>query len=346
MTRLHWRVAAPPGSAQPGETRSVSGGTRAAIPIGVRWVPIALAAIGAAGCGFTPVGEATGEADAAVAIGGPDGGGGGGGGDETCAPGQEGCTCIGDPGPGGCVHSYGGRFGNGACSPAYQCCDGAWIGGQGSCGECTCVADGDSAGCGTSEKICFPDFAVTVSELSPELRAEMTGSSWHPELACPSFDSLRLMQVPHWGFDGAIHTGELVVAADVVPAVEHLFERLYVLQFPIERMERVDVYGGDDDASMAANNTSAFNCRQITGGGTLSRHSYGVAIDINPVQNPYVTGATVLPSAGAEYRARTPIRPGMIVRPDPVTRALVDIGWEWGGDWDDPIDYQHVSTGG
>lgn len=312
---------------------------------GPAFCAVALAAIAASGCSFAPAGSAgVGEADAAAAS--PVDGGGGAIDSDTCSQGDPGCTCIPDPGEGGCVHSYGGRFADGACSPAFQCCDGAWVEGHDSCGACTCVADGDSAGCGTTATICFPDFAATASELSPELRAEMTGNSWHQELACPSLDTLRLLALPYWGFDGAIHRGELVVAADVVPAVEQLFERLYLEQFPIERMVRVDAYGGDDGASMADNNTSAFNCREITGGGGLSRHSYGVAIDINPVQNPYVSGDLVLPEAGAEFRARTPVRRGMIVRPDPVTRTLVDIGWEWGGDWDDPTDYQHVSTGG
>lgn len=302
--------------------------------------------IAGCGCGFAPAGGApvAPPDSGGPAPGAPDAGDGRVEG-EACAPGVSGCTCIPDPGEGGCVHSYGGRFADGACSPSFQCCDGAWIAGHDSCGACACVAEGDG-GCGTSAEICFPDFAPTVSELSPALRAEMTGNTWHPELPCPSFDTLRLVTLPHWGFDGAIHRGELVVAADVVAAVEVLFERLYLEQFPIARMQRVDAYGGDDDASMADNNTSAFNCREITGGGALSRHSFGVAIDINPVQNPYVSGDLVLPAAGADYTQRAPLRPGMIARPDPVTRALGDIGWEWGGDWDTPIDYQHVSTGG
>ncbi len=329
-------------------------GTAAAKSRRVGWgrafsVALVTALIGSA-CNFAPGGGgAGGDGDE------PDGGtpgpgrsdGGGNGVDGTrCAPGVEGCTCIPDPGEGGCVHSYGGRFGDGACSPSFQCCDGDWREGHGSCGECTCVGEGDGPGCGTTAEICFLDFAATVSELSPDLRAEMTGKSWHPELACPSFDALRLVGVPYWGFDGAIHRGELVVAVEVVSAVQVLFERLYLEQFPIARMVRVDAYGGDDDASMADNNTSAFNCREVTGGGALSRHSFGVAIDINPVQNPYVNDDLVLPAAGNDYASRSPLRPGMISRPDPVTRTLSDIGWEWGGDWDDPIDYQHVSTGG
>jgi hypothetical protein len=307
-----------------------------------------VAAVACAACGFAPVGNVTGSPDGgAQATGGADGGGGGGGGGtETCGPDVSGCTCIPDPGEGGCVHSYGGRFADGACSPSFQCCDGDWREGHDSCGACTCVAAGDSPGCGTVAEISFLDFSATISELSPELRAEMTGKSWHPELPCPSFDALRLMSMPYWGFDGAIHRGELVVAADVVGAVETLFERMYVEQFPIDKMQRVDAYGGSDDASMADNNTSAFNCREITGGGSLSRHSYGVAIDINPVQNPYISGDLVLPSAGGDYADRSPLRPGMISRPDPITRTLGAIGWEWGGDWDDPVDYQHISTGG
>jgi hypothetical protein len=304
------------------------------------------AALMTSGCSFVAAGGSGADPDGGAPGTGTADGGTGAIGGEGCAPGVAGCTCIPDPGEGGCVHSYGGRFGDGACSPAFQCCDGAWVEGHGSCGECTCTADGDSAGCGTSGEICFPDFAATASAISPELRAEMTDKTWHADLACPSFDTLRLLEVPYWGFDGAIHRGELVVAAEVVPAVELLFERLYREQFPIAKMVRVDAYGGSDDASMADNNTSAFNCREITGGGALSRHSYGVAIDINPVQNPYVSGATVLPEAGTDYADRSQLRPGMIVRPGPVTNALVDMGWEWGGDWDDPIDYQHISTGG
>jgi hypothetical protein len=317
-------------------------GTPAASSADVGWASIALVVVGASGCSFAPAGSSSASSPDAGTPADIDSGAS----TDACAEGKDGCTCIADVGDGGCVHSYGGRFGNGACSPSFQCCDGAWMDGHGSCGECTCIADGEVSGCGTSGTICFPDFAPTVSELSQEVRADMTGKSWHPELDCPSFDSLRLLDLPFWGFDGAIHRGELVVATEVVPAVEQLFERLYREQFPIERMVRVDAYGGDDGASMADNNTSAFNCRQITGGGLLSRHSYGVAIDINPVQNPYVTGDTVLPADGAEYRARSPIRPGMITRPDPITRTIIDIGWEWGGDWDDPTDYQHISTGG
>jgi hypothetical protein len=108
-------------------------------------------------------------------------------------------------------------------------------------------------------------------------------------------------------------------------------------------MQRIEAYGGDDDASMAADNTSAFNCREITGGGAVSNHALGVAIDINPVENPYVRGGDVLPPAGAEYLDREDVRPGMIVEGD-VTAAFDAIGFDWGGRWRSLQDYQHFEA--
>jgi hypothetical protein len=111
-------------------------------------------------------------------------------------------------------------------------------------------------------------------------------------------------------------------------------------------MELVDVYGGDDDRSMEANNTSAFNCRRVTGGTSFSQHSYGTAIDLNPLPNPYVRGDTVLPPAGRAYLDRTDVRQGMIVDPGPVVGAFAVIGWEWGGNFTALKDYQHFSENG
>jgi hypothetical protein len=123
-----------------------------------------------------------------------------------------------------------------------------------------------------------------------------------------------------------------------------VFGRLYGAGFPIRRMERIEVYGGDDDASMAADNTSAFNCREITGGGSMSIHSWGKAIDINTVENPYVRGGTVEPPAGAEFLDRGNVRPGMIVDGDVAVTAFGEIGFEWGGHWSSLQDYQHFEA--
>lgn len=175
---------------------------------------------------------------------------------------------------------------------------------------------------------------------------ENVPSSWRE--GCPvHFSDLRLVTVSHWGFDGALHDGQLVVHHDVAVAVVGIFYTLYNSRFPIERMQPVDVYGADDNASMAANNTSAFNCRSVTGQpGVWSEHSYGRAIDINPVQNPYVRGGTVLPPAGSAYLNRSSSAQGLIKAGGPAVVAFAAAGWGWGGNWSSIKDYQHFSASG
>ncbi len=171
--------------------------------------------------------------------------------------------------------------------------------------------------------------------------------SWRPGCPVP-LEDLRLLTVAHWGFDGREHRGELVVHADAADGLGGVFRSLFDARYPIERMELVDVYGADDDASMAANNSSGFNCRPVTGNpGVWSEHSFGRAIDLNPVQNPYVTSAgAVLPPSGEAYVDRSRSSPGMIHADDAVVRAFAAIGWAWGGDWTSPKDYQHFSATG
>ena len=105
--------------------------------------------------------------------------------------------------------------------------------------------------------------------------------SWHPGCPVP-VSHLRAVDVTTFGNDGAVHTGRLVVAADRADAIVAIFHDLYDLRFPIQRMQPIDVYGGSDDSSIAANNTSAFNCRAVTGGTGWSEHAYGRAIDVTP----------------------------------------------------------------
>ena len=169
------------------------------------------------------------------------------------------------------------------------------------------------------------------------------GSSWRP--GCPVGPAqLRRVRVAYWGFDGTIHTGDLIIRDTEAQSVATAFRQLYDARFQINRIHPVQRYGSDDDASMAANNTSAFNCRAVTGGSRWSEHSYGTALDINPVQNPYVTrSGTVLPPSGGPYADRTVKVTGTINRNGVVRRAFAAIGWEWGGDWTDPKDYQHLS---
>lgn len=126
-----------------------------------------------------------------------------------------------------------------------------------------------------------------------------------------------------------------------------VFRRLFDERFPIESMRLVDEFGGDDDRSMSANNTSAFNCRPATGSTRWSEHAYGRAVDINPVQNPYVTrSGAVLPPAGDAHTRRDPATPGLITDGSVVVSAFADIGWTWGGHWSSGKDYQHFSATG
>ena len=183
-------------------------------------------------------------------------------------------------------------------------------------------------------------FVSVVHPLEPWAVDSMVGVSWHP--GCPVLISdLVAVDMTYWGFDDRPHVGRLVVNGDISAKVVRVFRKLYNARFPIRRMLPVDVYGGSDDRSMEADNTSAFNCRPITGGTGWSIHSYGRAIDINTVENPYVKGTLVLPATGGPYVDRSQSQPGMIEEGDVVTTAFDAEGFDWGGRWITLQDYQH-----
>ncbi len=189
-------------------------------------------------------------------------------------------------------------------------------------------------------------FHGSVSPIEPRVRQRMTGVSWHR--GCPvGFDRLRLLRVSHWGFDGRVHHGRLVVNRDSARPILGVMRTLFRLRFPIRRMRLVDAYGADDHRSMDADNTSAFNCRVVAGTDRWSEHAYGHAIDLNPRENPYVTASGyVSPAAGRPYADRSRRVPGLVHRRGPVVAAFVAAGWEWGGNWSWPKDYQHFSANG
>ncbi len=153
----------------------------------------------------------------------------------------------------------------------------------------------------------------------------------------------KVVTVQYYSFDQKVHTGQMVVDGALEEDIRSVFEVALATRFPIysvipisdKRFRRDGRW--DDDLSMEANNSSAFNYRLITGGDRLSQHAYGRAIDINPVQNPYIKGDLVLPP-GAQYDLAAP---GTLTEDHPVTRAFLQLGWEWGGHWDTRQDYQH-----
>lgn len=182
------------------------------------------------------------------------------------------------------------------------------------------------------------------SGIWPVARADLP-HSWRE--GCPvHWNDLSAVNVAYWGYDGKRHTGTLVVHDSVATNVVKVFRKMYDLRFQVRRIHPVDAYGGSDPRSMAANNTSAFNCRRVAGSSSWSEHAYGKAIDINPVQNPYVKNGTVDPPAGRDWTDRSDQVPGMIAHGDGVWGAWAYIGWEWGGDWSSSKDYQHFSLNG
>lgn len=174
--------------------------------------------------------------------------------------------------------------------------------------------------------------------------------TWHTGCPVPP-SQLSMLHMSYWGFDGHPHAGEMVVGTSVAGAVETVFRTLYSDRFPISEMVPEDAYHGDDNAAAAADDTSGFNCRlAVVPAGqpdSWSEHAYGEAIDVNDVQNPYASGSTVIPPAGAAYLNRSDVRPGMAVPGGVLVEAFASVGWQWGGRWASTPDYQHFSaTGG
>jgi hypothetical protein len=189
-----------------------------------------------------------------------------------------------------------------------------------------------------------PPFTHSVSRVT----AAQLPHSWHR--GCPVAPAqLRRLRVSYWGFDGRAHTGTLIVNVRAVAPLTRVFSRLYAARFPIRRVRPIDVYGGSDERSLAADNTAAFNCRYAIASGPKrwSVHAYGLAIDVNPVENPYVLGGRVHPRTGRAHLDRSRVRPGMAVRGGLLVGAFASVGWAWGGRWSASPDYQHFSaTGG
>lgn len=183
--------------------------------------------------------------------------------------------------------------------------------------------------------------------LTEELKARITGCSY-PDTEEPlqiSYEDLSYVHVLHYDFEGQIQEGELICNQAVAQDLVEIFYELYLSQYPIEQIRLIDEYGADDEASMADNNTSCFNYRPVPGSSKLSNHSYGCAIDINPLYNPYVRTRDgrelISPDNAVPYADRSADFPHKIDKNDLCYRLFIEHGFTWGGAWNSSKDYQH-----
>lgn len=190
----------------------------------------------------------------------------------------------------------------------------------------------------------FIDSLFFIQELDQELKDRITGKSYKENSDIP-YSDLRYIRVLHTDFEGQTRIGEMIVNKKIAQDVVSIFKDLYEISYPIEKMHLIDDYDADDLKSMADNNTSAFNFRFVEGTKKRSVHSDGLAIDINPLYNPYIRtkdGKTeILPENGAEYVDRTKDNIYFIKKDDPCYKAFTSRGFTWGGEWKNSKDYQH-----
>lgn len=182
-----------------------------------------------------------------------------------------------------------------------------------------------------------------VGPVTPAIAARL---AWEP--GCPvALADLRYLTVAFRGFDGRAHTGELVVAAAEADDVVSVFRSLFAADFPVEEMRLTSLDELDLPPTGDGNNTSAYVCRPTTGQSSgFSAHAYGLAIDVNPFQNPYLKGDLVLPELAGSYLDRQRVRPGMVLEDSLAVREFARIGWSWGGDFNSLLDYQHFTATG
>ncbi|MEI8200678.1 MAG: M15 family metallopeptidase [Eubacteriales bacterium] len=183
-------------------------------------------------------------------------------------------------------------------------------------------------------------------EISDAVFARMENNSYKADCTVPLSD-LRYVRVLYYGFDESVHIGELVVSKKIAQDMIEIFRGLYDAKYQIGKMVLVDDYGADDNLSMAENNTSAFNYRMVVGTSKLSNHALGLAIDVNPLYNPWIyvlDGKDIIdPPSGAQYADRSLGNPHYLDHDDLCYQLFIGHGFTWGGDWSSSKDYQHFS---
>ena len=189
----------------------------------------------------------------------------------------------------------------------------------------------------------------TITTITPAIKERMIqGNSWHK--GCPvGLQDLRYLRIKYLNFEGETKLGEMIVHKEVADEVVEIFHELYTIAYPIHKMKLVSDYKGNDWQSIEADNTSAFNCRKATGSKHWSKHSYGKAIDLNSIENPYISrSGRIAHKASLQYRKRvhqqdTVADKAVLLKNDKATKIFKKYSWKWGGDWSGVKDYQHFS---
>jgi hypothetical protein len=184
-----------------------------------------------------------------------------------------------------------------------------------------------------------------VATIGPVPEGVIVRSTWTEE--CPvTRDGLAYLNVAHYGFDGDFHTGEMIVNAAVAEDVVGVFQKLHAARFPVEQLKVTTQEELDAPPTGDGNGSGAFGCRPAVGSSGWSQHAYGLAIDINPFHNPYVSGELIIPELATSYLDRGRVLPGMVLDGDVVVAAFAEIGWAWGGNWNSLKDWMHFSHNG
>jgi len=195
----------------------------------------------------------------------------------------------------------------------------------------------------------FASFDARIYEIAPRLKAKMIeGNTWKE--GCPvAINDLRYLRLTYHDFEGKDQVGELIVHREIAPEMVEIMQELYAMGYPIRQMRLISDFKGNDWQSIEADNTSAFNCRKATGSKKWSKHAYGKAIDINPLENPYISRkGKISHQASLQYRKRqhrtnTPEDWAVLLADDPATKLFKSYGYRWGGDWRYTKDYQHFA---
>jgi hypothetical protein len=195
----------------------------------------------------------------------------------------------------------------------------------------------------------WAEYRSSISPITSEIKKRMIkGNSWRE--GCPiGLKDLRYLRIKHLNFNGEEQMGEMIVHKEISVEVTEIFKALYEIGYPIRKMRLVSDYKGSDWQSIESDNTSAFNCRKATGSKKWSKHSYGKAIDINPIENPYISRKGYISHKASKiYKKRVHQKSiyedrAILLKDDKAVQIFKKYGWQWGGDWSGVKDYQHFS---